>query len=78
MLIVSEAVETWDVVELSLAVAVAEVAETWVLIVTSEAAGFFAPSDTVEDNTVELEVDKRGIVELVAVTLVITVGVHSE
>lgn len=35
-----------------------EVAETWVLIVTSEAAGFFAPSDTVEDNTVELEVDK--------------------
>ena len=38
-----------------------EVAETWVLIVTSEAAGFFAPSDTVEDNTVELEVDKRGI-----------------
>ena len=71
MLIVSEAVETWDVVELSLA-------ETWVLIVTSEAAGFFAPSDTVEDNTVELEVDKRGIVELVAVTLVITVGVHSE
>ena len=91
VLIVSEAVETWDVVELSLAVAVAEVAdtwvlvvvasevaETWVLIVTSEAAGFFAPSDTVEDNTVELEVDKRGIVELVAVTLVITVGVHSE
>ena len=73
-------------VELSLAVAVtevlvlvaSEVAETWVLIVTSEAAGFFAPSDTVEDNTVELEVDKRGIVELVAVTLVITVGVHSE
>ena len=55
-----------------------EVAETWVLVVTSEAAGFFVPSDTVEDNTVELEVDERGIVELVAVTLVITVGVHSE
>lgn len=55
-----------------------EVAETRVLVVTSEAAGFFVPSDTVEDNTVELEDDERGIVELVAVTLVITVGVHSE
>lgn len=55
-----------------------EVAETWVLIVTSEAAGFFAPSDTVEDNTVLELVLNNGIVELVAVTLVITVGVHSE
>lgn len=47
-------------------------------MLSAETAKFSVLLDTADDNTVALEVDKTGIVELVVITFVITVGVHSE
>ena len=47
-------------------------------MVASETAEFSVLLDTADDKTIALEVDKTGIVELVVITFVITVGVHSE